>query len=57
VWNMSKRDTLALCAGLQRHNAPCQAMSPQGFAELANRSARLSGGPADPPGQRSEGSQ
>jgi hypothetical protein len=35
VWNMSKRDALALCERLPGHGAPCQVMSPHAFAELA----------------------
>jgi D-alanyl-D-alanine carboxypeptidase len=35
VWNMSKRDSLAVCERLQGHGAPCQVMSPHAFAELA----------------------
>jgi D-alanyl-D-alanine carboxypeptidase len=57
VWNMSKRDTLALCARLRRHDAPCQAMSPEAFADLARRSGTLADNPADPVEPHSEGSQ
>jgi D-alanyl-D-alanine carboxypeptidase len=57
VWNMSKRDTLALCARLRRHDAPCQAMSPEAFADLARRSGTLADNPADPVEPLSEGSQ
>jgi D-alanyl-D-alanine carboxypeptidase len=35
VWNMSKRDALALCEVLPDRRAPCQVMSPHGFARLA----------------------
>jgi D-alanyl-D-alanine carboxypeptidase len=45
VWNMSKRDGLALCERLRGRGAPCQVMSPHAFAELAGEADGLSGDP------------
>ena len=56
VWNMSKRDSLAVCERLQGHGAPCQVMSPNAFAELAP-GAGGEGVAAESAPPRSEGSQ
>jgi D-alanyl-D-alanine carboxypeptidase len=56
VWNMSKRDTIALCARLQRYNAPCEVLSPKTFADMARQFGRLADTPVNPVDQKGEGS-
>jgi D-alanyl-D-alanine carboxypeptidase len=56
VWNMSKRDTLAFCARLQRHNAPCEVQSPKTFADMARQFSRTADTSVDPVEQKGEGS-
>jgi hypothetical protein len=57
VWNMSMRDTLALCARMQRFDASCQVMSPRSFARLSGEAESLAGDSAAPAPPQSEGSQ
>jgi D-alanyl-D-alanine carboxypeptidase len=57
VWNMSMSDALALCAGLQRHNGPCEAMSPEAFARMAKELDSLAGTSPDPGPPQLEGSR
>lgn len=57
VWNMSMADSVALCARLQRFDAPCAVMSPRSFADLARRSEARARKPAAPGPETTEGSQ
>lgn len=56
VWNMSKRDALGLCERLPGHRAPCEVMSPHGFAQLAPAAGLADSTNAAAPPQH-EGSQ
>lgn len=59
VWDMSMRETMDLCARLQRHDAPCEVMSPSAFAEMAKPKGMAGDPPVPIPtaAPRSEGSQ
>jgi hypothetical protein len=54
---MSMRDSLALCARMQRFDASCQVMSPRSFAKLSGEAQSLAAGPAAAAPPQSEGSQ